>query len=115
MKMVRWRGTAIAHVMWAFLIFQEKERVINLVENEHEILTMKELCYILHVHQATIYKMVKQGKIPSFRIGSEWRFRRDAIERWIAGKTEAVEMSEVGDPLSQSEHRTFEHKPSARH
>ena len=52
--------------------------------------------------------MLKQGKIPSIRVGSEWRFRRDAIERWMADKTEAVEMSEVGDPLSQSGHRTFE-------
>jgi excisionase family DNA binding protein len=75
----------------------EGRRHMNPVESEHEILTIKELCYVLHVHQATIYKMVRQGKIPSFRIGSEWRFRRDAIERWMADKTEAVEMSEVAD------------------
>ena len=84
------------------------------VKNEHEILTMKELCDLLHVHPSTIHKMVKLGKIPSFRIGSDWRFRRDAVENWLADESEAVEMSEVGDPLSKSEHRTFEHKPSAR-
>jgi excisionase family DNA binding protein len=95
--------------------FQEKERVMDPVESEHEILTMRELCDPLQVHQSTIYNLLRRGKIPSFRIGSEWRFRRDAIERWMADKTEAVEMSEVGDPLSKSEHRTFEHKPSARH
>ena len=88
---------------------------MNPVESEHETLTIKQLCDLLHVHQATIYKMVKQGKIPSFRIGSEWRFRRDSIERWMADKTEAIEMSEVGDPHSKSAPRTFEHKPSARH
>ena len=88
---------------------------MNPVESEHETLTIKELCDLLHVHQATIYKMVKQGKIPSFRIGSEWRFRRDEIERWMADKTEAIEMSEVGGPLSKSKPRTFEHKRSARH
>jgi excisionase family DNA binding protein len=56
--------------------FQEWVRVMNPVESEHEILTMKELRYLLHAHQATIYKILKRGKIPSFRIGSEWRFRR---------------------------------------
>ena len=60
---------------------------MNLVESGHEILTIKELCDVLHVHRATIYKMAKQGTIPSFRIGSDWRFRRDEIERWMADES----------------------------
>ena len=45
-----------------------------------EVLTMKEVCYLL---QTTVYKLVKEGSIPGFRVGSDWRFRRDAIERWM--------------------------------
>ena len=63
---------------------------MNLEESEHEVLTIKELCYVLHCRQATIYKLLKQGKIPSFRVGSEWRFRRDAIDRWMADKSAAL-------------------------
>ena len=48
-----------------------------------DILTVKEICDLLQVHQSTVYKLVRQGKIPSFRIGSDWRFRRDVIERWM--------------------------------
>jgi excisionase family DNA binding protein len=54
----------------------------------HEVLTLKELCDLLRVHPSTIYKLLREGRIPSFRIGSEWRFRRDVILRWMAEKSE---------------------------
>jgi excisionase family DNA binding protein len=60
---------------------------MNPIESDHDILTMKDLCDLLQVHQSTVYKLVKKGKIPSFRIGSDWRFRRDLIERWMAEGT----------------------------
>jgi excisionase family DNA binding protein len=54
------------------------------MEIDHEVLTVKEICDLLQVHPSTVYKLVRQGKIPSFRIGSDWRFRRDVIMRWMA-------------------------------
>ena len=50
----------------------------------YEVLTVKEVCEIFQIHSATVYKMVKQGKIPSFRIGAELRFRTDLIMTWMA-------------------------------
>jgi excisionase family DNA binding protein len=60
---------------------------MNLMEGDHDILTMKNLCDLLQIHQSTAYRLIKKGKIPSFRIGSDWRFRRDQIERWMAERT----------------------------
>jgi excisionase family DNA binding protein len=57
---------------------------MNPMEIDHEILTVKEICDLLQVHQTTLYKLVREGSIPAFRIGTEWRFRRDLIERWMA-------------------------------
>ena len=48
-----------------------------------EVLTMKEICDLLQVNQSTVYKLVRRGSIPGFRVGSDWRFRRDMIERWM--------------------------------
>ena len=45
---------------------------MNPMESDHEILTVREICDLLQVHQSTIYKMIRQGKIPTFRIGSDW-------------------------------------------
>ena len=39
---------------------------------DQDILTVKELCDLLRVHPATVYKMARKGKIPGFRVGTEW-------------------------------------------
>ena len=54
--------------------------------SDHEVLTIKEICDVLQVHPSTVYRLARQRKIPSFRIGTDWRFRRDVIERWIDQK-----------------------------
>ena len=50
--------------------------------SDREFLTVKEVGDLLRVHPSTIYKLVRPGSIPSFRVGTEWRFREDVIERW---------------------------------
>jgi excisionase family DNA binding protein len=51
---------------------------------DHEILTLKEVSEILRVHPKTVYKLVRENKIPGFRISGDLRFRRDQIVRWVA-------------------------------
>ena len=67
--------------------FSTEERVMNAVKSpmasDHEVLTIKEICDVLQVHPSTVYRLVRQRKIPSFRIGTDWRFRSDVIERWM--------------------------------
>jgi len=36
-----------------------------------QVLTVRELAKYLHVHQATIYRLLQAGKIPGFRVGAE--------------------------------------------
>ena len=47
-----------------------------------EILTVHELARYLRCHPTTIYRMLKQGKLRAFKIGSDWRFRLDDIRHW---------------------------------
>src|ERR1700724_596385 len=49
---------------------------------DDEIYTIKELSEHLRVHRATIYRLLRQGRLPGFRVGSDWRFSRAAIEQW---------------------------------
>ena len=51
-----------------------------------DIITVGELASTLRCHPATIYRLVKQKKLPGFRVGFDWRFSRQAIEKWIAGQ-----------------------------
>lgn len=49
-----------------------------------EILTIKELASYLKIAEKTAYRFVSEGRIPGFKVGGSWRFRRSEIERWIA-------------------------------
>lgn len=50
-----------------------------------EIMTTKEISKYLKLHQITICKLSKQGKIPAIRIGRLWRYDKDKIDDWITG------------------------------
>jgi excisionase family DNA binding protein len=57
------------------------------VVNESEQLTVREVSEMLHISPATVYKLISEGRIPTFRIGTEWGFQRDQIVHWIAEQT----------------------------
>jgi excisionase family DNA binding protein len=47
-----------------------------------KVMTVEELSQYLHIHRSTIYRLLKRGEIPAFRIGSDWRFNIEAIDVW---------------------------------
>lgn len=49
-----------------------------------EILTADETANYLKVDVKTIYRLVKQGKIPGRKVGGKWRFRKDVLDEWLA-------------------------------
>ena len=50
------------------------------------ILTIAEVAELLRVHPMTVYRMIKQGDIPSFRIGRALRFDAEQLENWLRAK-----------------------------
>ncbi len=46
------------------------------------VLTLEELASYLRVHPSTVYRMLKKGQIPAFKVGSDWRFNLEAIDHW---------------------------------
>jgi excisionase family DNA binding protein len=60
------------------------------MKHPREIMTVNEVAAYLHVHPTTVYKMMKRKELPGFRIGSDWRFHRTDILRWIKEKQESA-------------------------
>jgi excisionase family DNA binding protein len=60
----------------------ELNGVTHTTASRDDLLTIKELSDHLRVHPTTIYRLLRQGRLPGFRVGSNWRFNRGAIERW---------------------------------
>jgi excisionase family DNA binding protein len=52
------------------------------------MLTAQELAVYLRVNRSTVYRLLKQGKLPGFRIGSEWRFQLEEVDRWFRDHTQ---------------------------
>ncbi|MFH1552172.1 MAG: helix-turn-helix domain-containing protein [Candidatus Omnitrophota bacterium] len=47
------------------------------------VMTIKELADYLQMKVVTIYKHAQEGKIPAFKVGSKWRFKKETIDEWI--------------------------------
>ena len=50
---------------------------------KEEILTVKELARYLKMDEHTVYRLARKGVLPGVKIGGEWRFKKDLIDRWI--------------------------------
>jgi len=50
---------------------------------QETFLTITEVAQYLRVDRYTIYRLVSQKKIPAFRIGNQWRFKRIVLEKWL--------------------------------
>jgi excisionase family DNA binding protein len=48
-----------------------------------DVLTIEELSVYLKIPKSTFYKIVRKGKVPSQKVGRHWRFRKEAINRWL--------------------------------
>ena len=46
------------------------------------VLTVRDLSNYLRVHPSTIYRLLKTGQLPAFKVGSDWRFNVEEIDRW---------------------------------
>ncbi|MFH1309378.1 MAG: helix-turn-helix domain-containing protein [Candidatus Omnitrophota bacterium] len=44
--------------------------------------TSDEIAEYLRLHPYTIRRLAREGKIPAFRAGGQWRFRKDDIDQW---------------------------------
>lgn len=61
-------------------------RAKTAIQQRKEVMNLREVAGYLGVHTSTIYKYAKKGRIPAFKIGSDWRFPKKHIDQWINEK-----------------------------
>jgi excisionase family DNA binding protein len=47
------------------------------------VLTIDDLSVYLKIPKSTLYKLVREGKVPSQKVGRHLRFHREAIDDWL--------------------------------
>ncbi len=49
-----------------------------------QIMTTKEIAKYLGVHEMTVYRWLKKGILPGFKIGGRWRSKKDLLDAYLA-------------------------------
>lgn len=62
-----------------------------------DILTIREVADYLKVTERTLYRLVQDGKVPAFKVGNSWRFRREDLERWISEQSRGTDTNRADD------------------
>ena len=47
------------------------------------LLTVREVSMLLRVQRPKVYELIKDGAIDGFKVGADWRIRRDSVEALI--------------------------------
>jgi excisionase family DNA binding protein len=50
---------------------------------QENLLTADQVARYLKVDKFTVYRLVSQKKIPAFKVGSQWRFKKRLLEDWL--------------------------------
>jgi excisionase family DNA binding protein len=50
---------------------------------QENLLTADQVARYLKVDKFTVYRLVSQKKIPAFKVGSQWRFKKRLLDDWL--------------------------------
>src|SRR5215467_12665603 len=62
------------------------------MERVKEVMTLREASEYLGISPDTLYKYLSENRIPAFKLGNRWRFKKDLLDRWMEKKSERAEL-----------------------
>jgi excisionase family DNA binding protein len=77
-----------------------------------KVLTLEEVAEFLRVHPSTIYRLLRKRGIPAFKLGADWRFNLESIERWVKERESATGLAQPW--LEQAAHPMAPGRPVRR-
>jgi excisionase family DNA binding protein len=62
-----------------------------------EVMNVKEASHYLGISSDTLYKYVSMERIPAFKLGNRWRFKKTVLDEWmeLKSKSSAAEKGKV--------------------
>ena len=62
-------------------------------ESVERMMTVKEVAAYLKLNPITVYRYAAQGKIPGFKVGSSWRFKKEILDEWVVTEARRYTMT----------------------
>ena len=69
--------------------------------DSREVMNIRQASQYLGVSPDTLYKYVNEQKIPAFKLGNRWRFKKSRLDQWMEEKS-----SEVGSKAKKAKAAT---------
>jgi excisionase family DNA binding protein len=51
-----------------------------------EVMNLRQASQYLGVSPDTLYRYIRDGIVPAFKLGSRWKFRKTVLDRWMEKK-----------------------------
>ena len=67
----------------------DQQRSGQRAERRPTVMTLEEVARYLRINKSTVYRLARDGTLPAWKLGNVWRFKKEAIERWIASNQRA--------------------------
>jgi excisionase family DNA binding protein len=55
--------------------------------DSREVMNIRQASQYLGVSPDTLYKYVNEQKIPAFKLGNRWRFKKSKLDQWMEEKS----------------------------
>jgi excisionase family DNA binding protein len=65
-------------------------KVMSMTETR-EVMDIREASEYLGVSRETLYKYAYEDKIPAFKLGNRWKFKKTVLDRWMERQSTQVE------------------------
>ena len=82
-------------------------------KTESQLLNVEEVAQLLQLHIMTVYRLVKEGKLPGFKVGGRWRFHRSALEDWMVDREQVARLEAENRRLGLSSSSRSPDRPAA--
>jgi len=64
---------------------------IETMADSREVMNIRQASQYLGVSPDTLYKYVGEQKIPAFKLGNRWRFKKSKLDQWMEEKSNQME------------------------
>ena len=61
--------------------------------DSREVMNIRQASHYLGVSPDTLYKYVGEQKIPAFKLGNRWRFKKSRLDQWMEEKSSQTEIA----------------------
>jgi excisionase family DNA binding protein len=73
------------------VLWRGKETGSEKMADSREVMNIRQASDYLGVSPDTLYKYVGEEKIPAFKLGNRWRFKKSRLDQWMEEKSSQLE------------------------